>query len=182
MDILQLIDRLEELVDRGWRLPLSRKVAIDEDAFLNIIDQIRITVPQEIKQAHEVQLERDKYIAQAHEEARRIIAQAREDAAKQLDEHELRAEAEERAHAIAKHALQEAARIRTGADEYAEDKLKELAQLLEMLQKVVQNGVGTLESRRARQQAEAQRVNRAVHDEAEADSKMSPPLARADES
>jgi len=90
IDILTLIDQLEQVFDQGFRVPLSDKVAIDKWAFLNIVDQMRLTIPQEIKQARDVQLERDKYIAQAHDEAREIIAQAREDAAKLLDEHQLR--------------------------------------------------------------------------------------------
>lgn len=148
MDILQLIDRIEELLDSGWRVPMSKRVAIDEEAFLNIVDQMRITVPQEIKQAREVALERDKYIAQAHEEARRIIAQAREDAAAQLDEHVLRQQAEERASAVLKKAVEEATQIRAGADEYAEGKLRELGRQLERLQAVVVNGLSTIEERR----------------------------------
>jgi len=150
IDILQLIDRLEELVDRGWHLPLSNKVAIDEEAFLNIIDQMRISIPQEIKQAREVQLEKDRYVAQAHEEARQIIAQAREDAARLLDEHELRKAAQEQAEAILRKARREAARIRAGADEYAETKLRELGQRVSQLQRVIQNGLSALEERRAR--------------------------------
>ena len=149
IDILHLIDRLEDLLEHGWRLPLGNKVAIDEDMFLNIIDQMRIVIPQEIKQAREVQQERDRYVAQAHEEARRIIAQAREDAAQQLDEHKLRKAAEAQAEAIIQRAQQEAARIRSGADEYAEAKLKELSENLSRLQSIIQNGINLLENRRA---------------------------------
>ena len=149
IDILHLIDRLEELIDHGWRLPLGSKVAIDEDAFLNIIDQMRITIPQEIKQAREVQREKDKYVAQAHEEARRILAQAREDAAKELDEHKLRQAAESQAEAVLKHAQLEAAQIRAGADEYAEGRLRELEQYVDQLRMVIQNGIQALETRRA---------------------------------
>lgn len=148
IDILHLIDRLEDLLEHGWRLPLGNKVAIDEDLFLNIIDQMRIVIPQEIKQAREVQQERDRYVAQAHEEARRIIAQAREDAAQQLDEHKLRKAAEAQAEAIIQRAQQEAARIHSGADEYAEAKLKELSENLSRLQSVIQNGINLLENRR----------------------------------
>ena len=150
MDILQLIDRLEELLDRGWHVPLTNMVAIDEDAFLNIVDQMRITIPQEIKNAREVGLERDKYVAQANEEARRIIAQAREDAAKLLDEHELRAVAEKRAEELLKQARRDAARIRAGADEYTEQQLRELGQHVGELQRVIRNGLSVVEQRRAK--------------------------------
>jgi len=148
IDILQLVDRLEELVDRGTRLPLSSKVAIDEEAFLNVIDQMRIMVPQEIKVAREVQRDKDKYIAQANEEARRIIAQAREDAAKALDEHELRAVAMQQAEQIVARAREEAARIRVGADDYAESQLRELAQVVGQLEETIRNGLRALEADR----------------------------------
>lgn len=149
MDILQLIDRLEELLDQGTRLPLSNKVAIEEEAFLNIVDQMRIMIPQEIKLAREVQREKDKYIAQANEEARRIIAQAREDAAKALDEHELRLQAQQQAEQILQNAHEEAARIRLGADDWAETKLRELAKIVGQLEDTIRNGLRAIESDRA---------------------------------
>jgi vacuolar-type H+-ATPase subunit H len=149
MDILHLVDRLEELMDRGWRLPVGNRVVLDEDALLNILDQMRITIPQEIKQAREIQREREKVVTQAHEEARRILAQAREDAAQLLDEHKLRRQAEEQAVALFKRAQQEAAQIRAGADEYAEGRLRELGQTITQLQAVIQNGVEALANRRA---------------------------------
>jgi len=142
------VDRLEELVDHGSRVPLTHKVAIDEEMFLNIIDQMRITIPQEIKLAKEIQAERDKYVAQAHDEARQIIAQAREDAARMLDEHQLRKEATVQAELVIRRAQEERDRIRAGADAYAETRLRELAQLLEQWQSTVQKGLSVLDKRR----------------------------------
>jgi vacuolar-type H+-ATPase subunit H len=147
MDILQLIDRLDELLDDGWRVPLANRVAIDEQAFLNIIDQMRITIPREVKRAHEVEAERDKYIAQAHEEARRILAQAREDASKLLDEHALQAVAQEQAKKIVEQARREADQVRRGAEEYAIAELKKLEEQVSALQQVVRNGLLALEQR-----------------------------------
>ena len=147
MDILQLIDRLDELLDDGWRVPLSSRVALDEQAFLNLIDQMRITIPREIKRAHEVETEKDKYIGQAHEEARRIIAQAREDAAKLLDEHQVREMAQAQAEKMIEQARQEADRIRSGAEEYAESELRKLESQVSALQQMVRNGLAMLEQR-----------------------------------
>ena len=129
----------------------GKRVAIDEAKFLDLIDQMRITIPAEIRQAREIQEERDHYVSQAHEEARQILAQAREDAARLLDEHKLRQVAEGQAEAIKKRAEQEARRVRQGADEYAETRLREIHETLAELQKVVQNGLGELASRRAEQ-------------------------------
>lgn len=161
IDILQLIDRLEETLAAGWRVPWSNQVAIDRGVFLNIVDQIRITIPKEIKKAREVEQERDKYIAQAHEEARRIIAQAREDAARLLDEHQLRREALTRAEALIQAAEREAQRIRAGADEYAEGQLRLLGQQVAQLDQVVRNGLTVLDARRTKL-AEAEKAEAAA--------------------
>ena len=139
-------------MDHGWRVP-GRRVAIDETKFLDLIDQMRITIPAEIKQARELQEERDHYVAQAHEEARQILAQAREEAARLLDEHKLRQVAEGHAETIKKRAEQEARRVREGADEYAETRLREMHDTLADLQTVVQNGLEELARRRAEQRA-----------------------------
>ena len=167
IDILHLVDRLEDLLDRGWRLPLGSKVAIDEDMFLNIIDQMRITIPQEIKRAKEIQQERDKYVAQAHEEARRIIASAREDAAKRLDEHKLREAAKAQAEEIIRQSQQEAARIRAGADDYAVSSLRSLGEHVARLQEITQNGIATLQSRREQEEGRASDSKREGEAEAE---------------
>ena len=137
-------------------------MAISEDMFLNIIDQMRITIPQEIKQAKDIQREKDKYVAQAHEEARRILAQAREDAVKELDEHKLKIAAEAQAEAILKRAQLEAAQIRAGADEYAETRLKELSQQVAQLQTVIQNGIQALGARRVQRAPEAAQAKQAA--------------------
>ena len=49
MDILQLIDRLEELFNESKAIPLTRNVMVDEDRMLDIIDQMRIAIPEEVK-------------------------------------------------------------------------------------------------------------------------------------
>jgi hypothetical protein len=94
MDILYLVDRLEELLNGAWHVPLTSNVMIDEDELLDIIDQMRMSVPEEVKQAKRIQQERDRLIAQAQEEKERIIGLAREDGQAMLDDHEIRKVAE----------------------------------------------------------------------------------------
>jgi len=147
IDILQLIERLEGLVERGQCLPLTGKVIIDESAFLNIIDQMWITVPEEVKRCREMEQERDKYIARAREEAQQILAQAREDVAKRLDEHVIRHQAEAQAEEILAQAKERAAQVRQGADDYARGTLKDLQERLGRLQAVVENGLNRLNER-----------------------------------
>ena len=77
VDIFYLVDRLEELVSIGKRVPFSGKVMVEENDFLALVDQLRIAVPNEIKQAQRVIRERQSIIAESHEEAARILDAAR---------------------------------------------------------------------------------------------------------
>jgi len=154
IDILHLVDRLEELVDRGWRPPVGRKVLVDEEALLNIIDQMRICIPKEIKEAAELQAQRDRYLAKAQELARRIIAQARDEAQRMLDEDEVRAQARADAESMVQQARDHALHTIAGADRYAEEQLRGLEQTTMDLQRVVQRGLEALAERRARREAE----------------------------
>ncbi len=72
-EILYLVDRLEELVGVGKRVPFSGKVMVEEDVFLGLIDQLRVAVPHEIKQAQRVIKERERIIAESQEEASKIL-------------------------------------------------------------------------------------------------------------
>ena len=73
VDIFYLLDRLEELVSLGKRVPFYGKVMVEENEFLALVDQLRIAVPNEIKQAQRVIRERQTIIAESHEEAARIL-------------------------------------------------------------------------------------------------------------
>ena len=84
MDILHLVDRLEELFNNSKPIPLSRNVIVDENAFMNIIDQMRISIPEEIKKAqqiidrseNEAKKVKEELISEAQRQARLKIEQA----------------------------------------------------------------------------------------------------------
>lgn len=80
VDLLYLVDRLEELVGIGKRVPFSNRVMVEEEDFLAIVDQLRYTVPNEIRQAQLVIREREAVIGQAQAEAAKILEAARQQA------------------------------------------------------------------------------------------------------
>ena len=141
---MRLVDRLEELIEHGRRWPLGNGVVVDREAFLNLIDQMRISVPQEIRRSQEFEVERERYIAQAQEDARVIIEQAREDAARLLDEQEIKRRAEVDAKRIVDRARREANEVREGADIYAEEVLCELDRHARLITRTIQNGLREL--------------------------------------
>lgn len=148
IDILRLVDKLEALIEKGRRIPFSSAVIVSETLFLDIIDQMRISLPEEIKQARRLQQEREKVIAEAQEEAARIISKAREDAARLVAEHELRRQAQEGAERILAEAERQARAIHQGADDYAIEVLTRLSEELASIQRTVANGIAALEQRR----------------------------------
>src|SRR5450759_5849974 len=78
MDILHLVDRLEELFNESRPIWFTHSVIVDEDRMLDLIDQMRVSIPEEIKKAQQILAQRDRILAQAQEEANRTLALARE--------------------------------------------------------------------------------------------------------
>jgi cell division septum initiation protein DivIVA len=152
MDILYLLDQLEEVLGAGSRVPLTSRTLVDEQEVLDIVDQIRVSVPEELKAARRLTDERDQVLADARSEADRILREADAQAAERLGEHQLVRSAEVRAADIEDRALQQAADIRREADTYAYRVLSKLRDQIEQLGTTVDRGIAELESRGARQE------------------------------
>jgi len=161
MDILQLIDRLEELFNESKTIPLTRNVMVDEDRMLDIIDQMRIAIPEEVKKAQQLLGQRDRVLAQAQEEANRTIEIARQKAEQLVDKDMVVVEAQRRAELILSQARSDADGIRADADDYVMDSLRQLEAELERIANQVRNGIRTVE------QEQAQRASSSASQSAE---------------
>ncbi len=155
MDILHLVDRLEQLVNEGRRLPLSNKVMVDEQKIWDLIDQMRIAIPEEVKKAKRTNQERDRIIAQAHEEAARLVDLKREEAAALVSEHDLTKAAELRAATIVERAQRDVESLRADADEYVLQVLGDMAARLECALNEARNGIARVKSPRAPEESAA---------------------------
>jgi len=153
MDILQLIDRLEELFNDGKPIPFTHNVAVDEDRMLDIIDQMRIAIPEEVKKAQQLLAQRDRVMAQAQEEANRTIDLAREKADGLVRKDAVTEEAGRRAEQIINQARVSAESTKQDADDYVMDALARLQDELERSLNQVRNGIRTLEEERMRRAA-----------------------------
>jgi len=150
MDILQLIDRLEELFNESKSIPLTRNVMVDEDRMLDIIDQMRIAIPEEVKKAQQLLGQRDRVLAQAQEEANRTLEIARQKADQLVTKDMITVEAQRRAEQIIAQARAEAENTRGDADEYVIDSLTQLQAELERITNQVNNGIRTVQDEQAR--------------------------------
>lgn len=146
MDILHLVDRLEELFNNGRPVPFTHSVILDENRFMDIIDQMRVSVPDEIKKAQQINVQRDRILAQAQEEANRTIALAREKSEKMVEKNDVTQAAQLRADQIVEQAKRESSMTQKEADKYVVETLTKLEGELNRILVQVQNGIRTLQA------------------------------------
>ncbi len=118
MDILHLVDRLEELFNESKPIPLTHSVVVDEDRMLEIIDQMRISIPDEVKNAQQIIAQRDRVLAQAQEEANRTVKLAKNKGDDIVARDAIVEAAQIRADQLLTQARAEAEVIRSEADDY----------------------------------------------------------------
>ena len=149
MDILHLVDRLEELFNASRPIPLTHGVIVDEDRFLDIIDQMRISIPEEVKAAQQIFNQKERILSQAQEEANRTLQVAREKADQMVEKESLTQDAQRRGAQIIEQSRLEAEQTRVGADQYALDGLAGMERELERLLTQVRNGIQVLMQKQA---------------------------------
>jgi cell division septum initiation protein DivIVA len=168
MDILRLVDRMEEIIKESRRVPFGDLRLLNERRIWPLLDQMRISVPDEMRRAERIIRERERAKAQATEEAERIIELARQGAAQLAADHSIARKADREAGAIREQAKQEARQIVAGADEYAFDVLCDLEQELKRALTVIENGIRAVEARRSVQTGQTIPESAATEPEAEA--------------
>ena len=150
MDILQLIDRLEELFNESKSIPLTRNVMVDEDRMLDIIDQMRIAIPEEVKKAQQLLGQRDRVLALAQEEANRTLERARQIADQLSSKEVVVQESQRRGEQILAQARTDAENTRGDADDYVMRSLTQLQAELERISNQVANGIRVVQDEQER--------------------------------
>ena len=145
MDILHLVDRLEELFNESRAIPLTHQVVVDEDRMLDLIDQMRVSIPDEVKKAQQLLAQRDRILAQAQEEASRTLALAREKSEQLVERDAIVQAAQVRAEEIIAQARAEAEATQRDADRYVLESLTRLEVELERILTQVRNGIMALQ-------------------------------------
>ncbi|MCR4401915.1 MAG: ATPase [Firmicutes bacterium] len=142
--IVDLLDRLEETIETARRVPLLNRVLADRYEMLELLDQIRIALPEEVKHAEAVLAEKDRILTEAAAEAERLRASAKEHLGALVSQEEVVKAAEAEAARIIAEARAQASEIRSGADEYAAQTLLKMEESLQKTLKVVRRGVEEL--------------------------------------
>jgi vacuolar-type H+-ATPase subunit H len=145
---MYLVERLEELLTDGRRVPFKNLVMIDQNYALDMIDQLRMAIPEEVKTARRVNSEVDRLLESAREEAKQILARAQEQATYLIEERELTRQAEEMGREIVRQANAEADATKRGADDYAAEVLAKLEAEVMRTLKNIRLGLDVLDERR----------------------------------
>ncbi len=141
MDIQHLVDRLEDLVDEGRHLFGTKYTMVDEERTLEIIDQMRISIPEEIERAARTIQQRDRVLAEANEEAARIVQQARHHSEDLIDDQAMVKQAKVRAEFVIEQAKIEAQKITQEADDYVLVQLSQLEHRFALTLDEIRNGI-----------------------------------------
>ena len=135
--VLQLLDELEEILDNSRAVPFSNKVSVDKEEIYDIISEIRMKLPNELKQSKWVVEGRNKILIDAQKEADEIVKNAEDKVLRLVEDNEVTKKAYDQAAAIIDSAKKTAKEMRLGAIEYSEGMLSEAESKLKELKDVV---------------------------------------------
>jgi cell division septum initiation protein DivIVA len=169
MDAITLIEKLHDLLDEARPLPLTDQVRVDPDEINELLDAIRATIPEEVKQARWIVKERQEMLAEVRRECDRLVADARAQAAVEVSTEKVNAIAERQAAEILSQARRTAHAIRAEVDEWADETLAMLELNLEKFLGAAQRGRERLLERSSKESAQpdgATPAAQTVYDEA----------------
>jgi hypothetical protein len=138
--MIEFVDELENLVARGTRIPATGKILMDEAALVHAIEQLRAAAPDELRLGQRIAGERERILADARAQARRLTEEAQAQLNARLDDQAVVRAARERAREVQLEAEQRAAALRAEANQYVMSQLNSLEARLQRLLAEVQNG------------------------------------------
>ena len=139
MEIFTLLETLEDMLDKSRGIPFSSKCIVNKEDILDIIKEIRIKLPDELKQAKWIKEERQRILVEAQKEADDIIKEAENRIISMIDEHEITKKAYEKKVEIIETANEMSREIKSGTEEYADSVLAGIEVALEDALKVIKN-------------------------------------------
>ena len=155
MEIFTLLETLEDILENSKTLPFSDKSIIEKEQFLDIIKEIRLKLPEELKQAKWIKEERERIIAEAQKDADDIVREAENRIISMIDEHEITKKAYDKKTEIIADANEMYREITKGTNDYVdgilaniENNMLELGKSLSNVEMTIQNAVETIQNNR----------------------------------
>ncbi|HET8526628.1 MAG TPA: hypothetical protein VFM81_08315 [Actinomycetota bacterium] len=140
MDLTARLSQLEEMVRDAKSMPLSSSALLNRDEVLDLIEDLKAALPDEIKQARWVVKDREELLAKARRDAEAMVEQARAEQLRLASHEAVMQRAKEEAERIVQEADEDARRLRLDAEDYVDAKL---AQLEGTLQKILEETIAS---------------------------------------
>ena len=140
MDALEIIDKIEELLDKGKKVPFTSNIMISENEIYEILDELRNVLPEEFRQARWIVKEREDMIEESKRQSDRIIMEAKERAEMLVNEAEILKNAKRQAENILSIAEAKSRTIRLEAEDYADEKLAGFEAALHKILAAIERG------------------------------------------
>ena len=141
MEIFTLLETLEDILERSKTIPFTHKGLVDKTEMLDIIKEVRLKLPDELKQAKWVKEERQRILLEAQKEADDIVKEAENRIISMIDEHEITRKAYEQKAEIIETANEMSREISKGTKDYADS-------ILSNLETTLQNALDTVKNNR----------------------------------
>lgn len=139
MEIFTLLEELEDILENCKAVPFSGKSMVDKEEILEIIKEIRLKLPDELKQAKWIKEERQRILVEAQKEADDIVKEAENRIISMINENEITKKAYEKKAEIIETANEMSREISKGTKDYADNILQGLEVALEDALKIIQN-------------------------------------------
>ncbi|MEW6457925.1 MAG: ATPase [Bacillota bacterium] len=140
MELLSILNDLEEFIQNSSRVPMTKKVLVDEEKLLDFLDRARTILPEEVRKAKWLVQEREKVINESRQEAARLLEEAQKEVERRAEQSEVVRRAKEMADEIIIKAEKAAREMRLGARDYADDVLSKLEARVEKIVKEIEGG------------------------------------------
>lgn len=139
MEIFTLLENIEDILEKSKNVPFSNKTMVDKEEILEIISEMRLKLPEELKQAKWIKEERQRILVEAQKEADDIVKEAENRIISMIDEHEITKKAYEKKAEIIETANEMSREISKGTKDYADNVLNGIEVALQEALKIIQN-------------------------------------------
>ncbi|WMJ76090.1 MULTISPECIES: ATPase [unclassified Sedimentibacter] len=146
MDILNLLERIEDIIEEASKFPLSNKVMIDKEEVLEVINEIRLKMPDEINRASWVAKERQRILNEAQSEADELIEKVKEQQRYLVEENEITKQSKKYAEQLIKDAEVKANDMKIGAYNYSDEILSKLQEKIREINGIIEQNRDTLKN------------------------------------
>ena len=140
MDALEIIEKIEEFLDKSKRMPFTSNIIVNENEIYEMLDELRNVLPEEFRQARWIVKEREGMIEESKRQSERIIREAKERADMLVNETEILKNATRKSEDMLAVAEARSRTIRLEAEDYADEKLASLEAALHKILVAIEKG------------------------------------------